>query len=143
MTTRKVRSTTLAILALAALPMAAPAQTDFYTITAPRNSQAATVKQRLGLTDITVVYHRPLVKGRKVWGDVVPYGKVWRAGANENTVITFTDPVSIEGQALPAGTYGLHMLPTETTWTVIFSKNHTSWGSFSYDEKEDALRVTV
>ena len=101
------------------------------------------MSQRLGVTDVSLVYHRPLVKGRKIWGDVVPYGQVWRAGANENTLITFSDPVSIEGQKLPAGSYGLHLLPTESTWTVIFSKNSTSWGSFSYDEKEDALRVKV
>jgi len=73
----------------------------------------------------------------------VPYGKVWRSGANENTTITFSDEVSVEGKPLAAGTYGLHMLPDKDQWTVIFSKNSTSWGSFSYDEKEDALRVTV
>lgn len=134
-----------AVLALTASALAgqALAQTDFYTITAPRQSQRATVSQRLGVTDVSVTYHRPLVKGRKIFGDVVPFGQVWRAGANENTVIAFSDPVSIEGQSLPAGTYGLHMLPTDSTWTIIFSKNATSWGSFSYDEKEDALRVKV
>jgi tetratricopeptide (TPR) repeat protein len=142
MTTRRARGAALALL-VGLLPAAAAAQTDFYTITAPRQSQRATVSQRLGVTDVALVYHRPLVKGRKIWGDVVPYGQVWRAGANENTVISFSDPVQIEGQALPAGTYGLHFLPTEGEWTVIFSKNSTSWGSFSYDEKEDALRVKV
>src|SRR5438309_7814971 len=109
----------------------------------PRDSQHASVAQRIGITDITVKYHRPLVKGRTIWGKVVPYGQVWRAGANENTTITFTDPVSIEGKPLPKGTYGLHMFPGEKEWTVVFSKNSTSWGSFTYDEKEDALRVTV
>jgi tetratricopeptide (TPR) repeat protein len=112
-------------------------------LTIPRVSQRATVTQRIGLTDITITYHRPEVKGRKIWGDIVPYGKVWRAGANENTVINFSDDVSIEGHALPAGTYGLHTIPNADQWTIIFSKNSTSWGSFSYDEKEDALRVTV
>jgi tetratricopeptide (TPR) repeat protein len=73
----------------------------------------------------------------------VPYGKVWRAGANENTTITFSDDVSVEGKALAAGTYGLHTIPDKDQWTIIFSKNSTSWGSFSYDEKEDALRVTT
>ena len=125
------------------LPLAAPAQTDFYTITAPRQSQHALVSQRLGITDVTVEYHRPLVKGRKIWGDVVPWGQVWRSGANENTVIAFSDPVTVEGQALPAGRYGLHMLPTETAFTIIFSKNSTSWGSFSYDEKEDVVRFSA
>src|SRR6266853_4514181 len=107
----------------------------------PRQSQHAVVTQRVGITDITVNYHRPLVNGRKIWGGLVPYGQVWRAGANENTTIKFTDPVTIEWKPLPKGTYGLHMIPGESEWTVIFSKNSTSWGSFTYDQAEDALRV--
>jgi hypothetical protein len=109
----------------------------------PRDSQHAKVMQRVGITDITINYHRPLVKGRKVWGGLVPYGQVWRAGANENTTIEFTDPVTVEGKPLAKGIYGLHMLPTENEWTIIFSKAATSWGSFSYNQSEDALRVTV
>ncbi len=109
----------------------------------PRQSQHALVTQRIGLTDITINYHRPLANGRQVWGKLVPYGQVWRAGANENTTITFTDPVSIEGHQLDQGSYGLHMIPGENEWTVIFSKNSTSWGSFAYKQDEDALRVTV
>jgi tetratricopeptide (TPR) repeat protein len=109
----------------------------------PRDSQRASVSQRIGITDITVNYHRPLVKGRTIWGKVVPYGQVWRAGANENTTITFTDPVSVEGQPLDKGTYGLHLIPNQDQWTVIFSKTNTAWGSFTYKESEDALRVTV
>src|SRR6266404_742326 len=109
----------------------------------PTISQRAIGTQRIGLTDITVNYCRPLVGGREIWGKAVPYGPVWRSGANENTTISFTDDVSVEGRALPAGTYGLHTIPTADQWTIIFSKNSTSWGSFSYDEKEDALRVTV
>jgi hypothetical protein len=109
----------------------------------PRDSQRAQVTQRIGITDITIRYHRPLVKGRKVFGGLEPYGKVWRVGANENTIIEFTDAVSIEGQPLAKGIYGLHMIPGESEWTVVFSKNSSSWGSFSYDQKEDALRVTV
>ena len=109
----------------------------------PTLSQRSIVTQRIGLTDITVNYCRPLAGGRELFGKVVPYGQVWRAGANENTVISFTDDVSIEGKPLAAGTYGLHMIPAADQWTIIFSKNSTSWGSFSYDEKEDALRVTV
>lgn len=116
-------------------------------VTAPRESQKASVMQRIGITDITVNYSRPGVKGRKIWGEVVPFdgGKPipWRAGANENTTITFTDDVSIEGKLLTAGTYGLHTIPSETDWIIIFSKNSTSWGSFSYNESEDGLRVTV
>src|SRR5690348_4819885 len=109
----------------------------------PRQSQGATVSQRVGITDITVKYHRPLVNNRQIFGKVVPYGQVWRAGANENTLITFTDPVTIEGQSLDRGTYGLHMIPNADQWTVIFNKTNTAWGSFSYDQKEDALRVNV
>jgi hypothetical protein len=109
----------------------------------PRVSQRGTVSQRIGLTDITIIYHRPEVGGREIWGKIVPYGKAWRAGANENTTITFTDDVTIEGKPLAAGTYGLHTIPDKDQWTIIFSKNSTSWGSFSYDEKEDALRVTT
>jgi hypothetical protein len=123
-----------------------PAQTatgETLMLDLPRQSQHAVVKQRIGITDITVNYHRPLANGRQVWGKLVPYGQVWRAGANENTTITFSDPVTIEGQPLDKGTYGLHMIPGENQWTVIFSKNSTSWGSFTYKQDEDALRVTV
>ncbi|HEV3040743.1 MAG TPA: DUF2911 domain-containing protein [Candidatus Angelobacter sp.] len=110
----------------------------------PRASQRAAVMQRVGITNITIRYHRPLVNGRNVWTrGIAPYGDVWRAGANENTTIEVSDPVSVEGQPLAKGTYGLHMIPGEKEWTVIFSKNSSSWGSFSYDKAEDALRVTV
>src|SRR5437763_10098264 len=105
--------------------------------------QRAANKRRVGPTDRTVNYHRPLVNGRKIWGALVPFGEVWRAGANENTTIEFSDPVSVEGQPLAKGTYGVHMIPTADTWTVIFSKMSTAWGSYSYSEAEDALRVTV
>jgi tetratricopeptide (TPR) repeat protein len=101
------------------------------------------VIQRIGITDITINYHRPLVKGRTIWGKVVPYDEVWRSGANENTTITFTDPVSIEGKPLAKGTYGLHMIPGHDQWTVIFSKEHVAWGSFTYKQADDALRVMV
>jgi Protein of unknown function (DUF2911) len=109
----------------------------------PRVSQRGTLSQRIGLTDITITYHRPEVSGREIWGKIVPYGKVWRSGANENTTIAFSDDVSVEGKPLAAGTYGLHTIPDKDQWTIIFSKNSTSWGSFSYDEKEDALRVNA
>jgi len=109
----------------------------------PRISQHGVTTQTIGISTVTIEYSRPLAGTREVWGKIVPYGKVWRAGANENSTITFSDDVSIEGKPLPAGTYGLHMIPDKDQWTIIFSKNSTSWGSFSYDEKEDALRVTV
>jgi len=119
------------------------AQAQSFVLNLPRPSQHAVVTQRIGITDVTINYHRPLVNKRKVWGGLVPYGQVWRAGANENTIIEFTDPVTVEGQPLPQGAYGLHMIPGENEWTVIFSKNSTSWGSFTYNEAEDALRITV
>src|SRR4029077_10969999 len=109
----------------------------------PDVSQAAQVKQRIALTDITVNYHRPLVNGRKIWGGLVPFGKVWRAGANENTTIEFSDPVSVEGQPLAKGIYGLHTIPNPDSWTIVFSKTNTAWGSYSYKQDEDALRVNV
>jgi tetratricopeptide (TPR) repeat protein len=113
------------------------------TLNLPRDSQRAMVEQRIGITDITVKYHRPQVKGRNIWGGIVPYGEVWRAGANENTIIEFSDAVTIEGQPLAAGVYGLHMIPGESQWIVIFSKVSSAWGSFTYKQAEDALRVTV
>ena len=131
-------------------------------VTTPRSvSPAAELKQRIGLTDVTINYSRPRVTLRgndrsgKIWGQLVSFGfrKInfgcnceipWRAGANENTTITFTDDVKIEGKSLSAGTYGLHMaVYKDNKVTIIFSKNNTSWGSFFYDEKDDALRVDV
>src|ERR1700692_2271143 len=109
----------------------------------PDVSQAAEVKQRIALTDITITYHRPLVNGRQIWGALVPYGKVWRARAKENTTIEFGGPVSVEGQPLVKGIYGLHMIPNPDSWTIIFSKTNTAWGSYSYKQDEDALRVDV
>lgn len=138
---RGVLRATLFCLLLAVLSGISPAQS--FILDLPRPSQRAQITQRIGITDITISYHRPLVNGRKVWDGLVPYGKVWRAGANENTTITFSDPVTIEGQALDKGTYGLHMIPAADQWTIIFSKNSTSWGAFTYDQAEDALRVNV
>ncbi|MFL6429035.1 MAG: DUF2911 domain-containing protein [Acidobacteriaceae bacterium] len=109
----------------------------------PRVSQHAEVLQRIGITDITIQYARPLVRGRKIFGGLAPYGKPWRAGANENTTIAFSDPVTIDGRALAKGTYGLHMIPGESSWIIAFSRNSTAWGSFTYDPAEDALRITV
>jgi hypothetical protein len=112
-------------------------------LTLPQASPKAAVTQTVGLTEITVTYHQPGVKGRTIWGGLVPYNTVWRAGANENTTFHFTDPVTIEGKDLPAGTYGFHIIPTADEWTLILSTVYTAWGSFSYDEKEDALRFQV
>jgi len=109
----------------------------------PQASPRAKVAQTVGLTEISVTYARPSVHGRKVWGGLVPFGQVWRAGANENTVVTFSTPVKAGGVALPAGSYGLHMLPTASAWTVMFSTQSQAWGSYSYDPKEDAARFAV
>jgi tetratricopeptide (TPR) repeat protein len=128
-------------LPLLAMSGMCPAQS--FVLDLPLKSQKAEVSQVIGLTDITIEYSRPLLKDRKIWDGLVPYGKVWRTGANVNTTITFTDPVMIEGKALDKGTYGLHTIPNADEWTIVFSKNSTSWGSFSYDQAEDALRVTV
>ena len=131
------------VLFLTSVSYAQTATGETLMLDLPRQSQHALVMQRIGITDITVNYHRPLANGRQIWGKLAPYGQVWRAGANENTTITFSDPVTIEGQPLDKGTYGLHMIPGESQWTVIFSKNSTSWGSFTYKQEEDALRVNV
>jgi hypothetical protein len=109
----------------------------------PQASPSSSVEQTVGLTDIKVTFHRPAINGRKVWGELVPFGEVWRAGANENTTVTFSSDVKIEGKPLRAGTYGMHMIPTQKDWTVIFTNMAVAWGSFTYDQKEDALRVTV
>ena len=112
-------------------------------LTQPRVSQHAVVVQTIGFTKMKIDYHGPLVKGRTIWGKLVQYDKVWRAGANENTVIYFGDDVTVNGKTLAKGKYGLHIIPSKNEWTIIFSKNSWSWGSFSYDQKEDALRIKV
>jgi len=131
----------------------------------PRPSQKASVMQRIGVTDVTITYSRPGVKGRKIWGDplptqtaegeatldnqnerpkdavIVPNGHVWRTGANEATTFVVTDDVLINGQKLVAGTYSLHTIPTKDEWTIVFNGTSNQWGSFDYDPKKDTLRV--
>jgi hypothetical protein len=109
----------------------------------PRVSPKASVSQRVGVTDVEILYNRPGVRDRKIWGELVPYGEVWRTGANENTTISFSTPVKVEGTELPAGTYGLHTLPTEGDWTVILSKDTEAWGSYQYKPENDAARIQV
>ena len=99
--------------------------------------------QTIGMTDLVVDYHRPAVSGRTIWGELVPFGELWRAGANENTTFETSTEVQIEGSTLPAGRYGLHTLPGENEWTLIFSSMADAWGSYFYDPSEDVLRVTV
>ena len=114
----------------------------------PRPSPYSKIVQRVGLTDIAIEYSSPRVNDRKVWENrtVVQFDEKpfpWRAGANENTVISFSHDVKVEGKDLGAGTYGLHLVPTEGNWTVIFSNDYQAWGSFSYNKENDALRVSV
>lgn len=121
---------------LAALP--ALAQIDM-----PALSQSASVTQRIGTTDITIDYHRPGVKGREIWGGLVPYDRTWRMGANQATTIEFSDPVSIEGNAVPAGKYSFFAIPGRESWTLILNKDPEQFGAFGYDPGNDQLRVQV
>lgn len=109
----------------------------------PRPSPGATLTQTVGLTDVTIKYSRPGVKGRSIWGALVPYDKVWRTGANEATTITFSDDVTVEGQKLAKGTYSLHTIPGQSQWAVIFNSVADQWGSYSYDAAKDVVRVNV
>jgi hypothetical protein len=134
----------LAIVFTAASP--APAQQQppqALNLSLPAASPKAVVSQTIGVTDISITYHRPGVKGRKIWGGLVPYGEVWRAGADENTMISFSTDVTVNGKPLAAGAYGLHTIPGASEWTIIFSRDTTAWGSYSYDQSRDALRVTA
>ncbi|MFN2391567.1 MAG: DUF2911 domain-containing protein [Pyrinomonadaceae bacterium] len=115
----------------------------FGQLNLPRESQRAEVSQTVGDTRISLVYHRPNTKARKVWGELVPFGKVWRSGANEATVFEISRDVTVNGKPLPAGKYSLHTIPNKDEWTIIFNKTWNQWGSFNYDEKQDALRITV
>jgi hypothetical protein len=121
-----------------------------------RQSPKASVSQALGAEGIiTIEYGRPAVKGRVIWGELVPYGLApgnkyskdkpypWRAGANENTILTSNVELIVEGKTLPAGKYSIHMIPSENTWIVIFNKKSDAWGSYAYSQEDDALRVEV
>ena len=108
----------------------------------PAASPTATFSQKVGLTDVTIVYSRPSKKDRAIMGELVPYGKVWRTGANATTKITFSDDVKIGGKDLAAGTYAFWTIPGESEWTVIFNKD-IKGGAGDYKESEDALRVNV
>ena len=129
----------------------------------PRASPRASVSQTIGVTDISITYHRPAVKGRTIWGDppagstgestmddgrnrppnmpIVPYGRLWRTGANDATLFVVSDAVQINGQPLPAGEYSLHTIPGRDEWTIVFNGTANQWGSFNYDASKDLLRV--
>jgi hypothetical protein len=113
----------------------------FAQLNLPRESQRQSLSQVIGDTTVSIVYHRPNTKARKVWGELVPLGAVWRTGANEATVFEVSNDVKINGQLLPKGKYSLHTIPAADEWTIIFSKKWEQWGSFTYDAKDDALRV--
>jgi hypothetical protein len=108
-----------------------------------RPSPAASVFQSVSVTDISVEYSRPGVKGREIWGKLVPFGEVWRAGANEATTVSFSDDVLVNGQKLPAGTYSFFVLPTAKDWTFIFNSEPKQWGAYSYKKEKDVLKLTV
>src|SRR6186713_1363981 len=141
MTTSPFRTGLIALYSLC-LGTAALAQSPAAPkITFPEASPAASVSQRIGLTDIQVTYNRPGAKGRTVFGGLVPYGHVWRTGANNATKISFSTPVKLNSTAIAAGTYELFTIPGKDEWTVIIHKNMSQWGAYTYDEKNDVARV--
>ena len=134
---KKTMHYTLTMLLLAVFTFQAQAQDDKANRPSPPSEATATVDG----TDITIDYSQPSVKGREIFGQLVPYGKVWRTGANEATTFEASGDVTINGQPLSAGTYALFTIPNEDQWTVIFNKQAEQWGAFDYDESQDALRV--
>jgi hypothetical protein len=134
-----MRKNALLIFSVLILSFISVAQ-DFRT---PRPSPDATVTQYIGVTKITIDYSSPAVKDRKIWGELVPFGQVWRTGANEATTITFADPVTVNGNELAAGTYGIHSIPNATEWEIIFSKDTPVDGSSTFDPKKEVLRIKV
>ncbi|WP_121462038.1 DUF2911 domain-containing protein [Chryseobacterium defluvii] len=109
----------------------------------PAASPRQKVEQQFSMSKVTIDYGRPGVKGRKIFGELVPYGQVWRAGANSSTKVTFGQSISFGGKIVPAGTYGLFIVPTEKEWKVILNKDFQQWGAYTYDPKQDVVDVTV
>jgi hypothetical protein len=137
---------TLAIFAVAAalvMTLAGLAAAQDRGDDSARASKNGLTEGKIGGADVKITYGRPKVKGREVWGKLVPYDAVWRAGADEATTITFSAPVKVEGKDVPAGTYGLFYLPKKDGWTVILNKVPKQWGAFRYAEKDDLVRVDV
>ncbi len=161
---KRFASTTASILLALAASAGSPASTSAQSLTLPNSgdNQHSEVRQQIGLVNVEITYNSPNVhapdgtdrKG-KIWGELVPYGMTnlgfgscgdqcpWRGGSNENTTFSINHDVLIQGKPLAAGTYGLHFIPGKDEWTIIFSNNSTAWGSFFYDAREDALRVTA
>jgi len=138
---RMVRPTLVSLIAASVLATGLFAQSPAPKIDFPDPSPAATVKQRVGLTDIEINYYRPSMRGRKIFGGLQPYGEIWRTGANNATKVTFSTAVKFAGADVPAGSYALFTIPGETEWTVILNKVTGQWGAYSYDEKNDLVRV--
>ena len=138
MKTSSFLSPLAALVAVTAFAAAASAE-----FTAPRVSPNATVSQTIGMTTLTVTYCRPAVRGRRIWGELVPWGKPWRSGANEATTFTCSTEIQVNGQKLPAGTYSFFTIPRADEWTVVFSNQKDLWGAFDYDSTKDHLRVTA
>lgn len=129
---------------LIAVMVSVPAKAQLpVSLELPRVSPLETRSITIGFTEIGFEYSSVAVRDREIWGGLVPYGEIWRTGANKNTVFMVSDDVLINGEALPAGEYGFHTIPGEDSWTLIFSNFSDAWGSFFYDESEDALRVEV
>lgn len=134
---------TIKAILLLALTVSLTADLQAQGLKMPQPSTSQTITQNFGLGKITLNYSRPNVKGRKIFGDLEPYGSVWRTGANSATTISFTEPVKIDGKELPAGEYELFTIPGKDEWTVIFNKASKQWGAYEYKESDDALRVKV
>jgi hypothetical protein len=109
----------------------------------PKASPAAKASGKAGNANITIMYSQPSAKGRVIFGDLVPYGKVWRTGANEATIFETDSDITVEGKKLPVGKYALFTIPGEKSWTIIFNKTWNQWGSFKYKEDDDVLKVEV
>ena len=120
------------------VPQLVFAQIDF-----PQGSPKAEVSQVIGLNKVTVAYSSPAVKGRKIWGELVPYKAVWRTGANEATQLEFSDTAIISGNKVPPGKYALFAIPEESEWTIVLNKDFKQWGAYAYSEKQDVIRVKV
>lgn len=119
------------------------ASSAFAQLQMPQPSPSAMLKQTVGLTDITIDYSSPAMRDREIFGGLVPYGEMWRTGANKATAITFSEDVTIEGKKVEAGSYAVFTIPTQDKWTIILNKNTEQWGAGKYDEKEDAIRLTA
>ncbi|MEW6364065.1 MAG: DUF2911 domain-containing protein [Acidobacteriota bacterium] len=138
-----MKKSLVAAMVLTAIVAATPCLIAQAQLDVPRVSPKATVSQVVGFTEVKILYCRPGVKGRVIWGDLVPYDQVWRTGANEATTITFGEAVTVDGHPLAAGTYGLFTIPGKDEWTIIFNSGAEQWGAYEYKPEQDVLRIKV